>query len=129
LREAPGRFSQQVEDWLGDGDLSLQQLGLRALLPLMEVDIHLLPVFYHLLAPFVRAVPPRLRPELLDVLRALARRSPKETAYFLRQGLETSSNPDTPWLVRQCLNDFPPEFQSSLRAAARSAGGIDIGLP
>jgi hypothetical protein len=123
LREAPARFSQQVEDWLQEEDDSLQQLGLRALVLLVEVDIHLLPVFYRLLAPFIRSVPAKLRPELLDVLQELARRSPKETAYFLRQGLDTSNNPDTSWLVRQCLSEFPPEIQSSLRAAARSGAG------
>jgi hypothetical protein len=55
----------------------------------------------------------------LDALNALARRSPKETAYFLRQMAEIPNSPDAAWLIRRCLPEFPPEIQPGLRSAAR----------
>jgi hypothetical protein len=55
----------------------------------------------------------------LDVLIALARCSPRETAFFLRQSLELPNSPDTPWLIRQTARYFPADIQESLRAAVR----------
>ena len=55
----------------------------------------------------------------MDLLIALARRSPKETAYSLRQILDAPEAPETAWLIRQVMRYFPAETQDSLRAALR----------
>jgi hypothetical protein len=119
-KDAPEHVHNKVETWLEDTDPFKQQLALRALAPILSRENYEnLPVFFRLLGPLVRAVPAGLRHDLLDTLRALVRRSPKETAYFLRQMAEIPNSPDAPWLIRQCLSDFPPEIQLTLRAAAR----------
>jgi hypothetical protein len=119
-KEAPAEVILQIKAWLESGRFFTQQLGLRSLLPILsKQDDETLPVFYRLLTPLVRVAPANLRPDLLDVLRGLARRSPRETAYFLRQTLELPNSPDTPWLIRQCAAEFPSELQASLRAATR----------
>jgi hypothetical protein len=121
-KDAPEQAIAQVEDWLGSEDAFIQQLGLRALVPIFNEGYDQnLPIFFRILTPFVRQIPGRMRADLLDALRALARRSPKETAFFLRQILETHGNSDTAWLIRQCMEDFPPEVQRGLRAAGREA--------
>jgi hypothetical protein len=110
--------------WLEAGnDVYQQQLGLRALLPMInDLRFENLPVFFRLIVPLTRTAPTALRPDLLDVLESLARRSPPETAFFLRQTLDTPNSPDTPWLIRQCLRAFPDELQASLRETVRGLG-------
>jgi hypothetical protein len=111
-----------VQGWLEQSNLFYQQLGLRTLLPIIQDPAYEnLPVFFRLIHPLVQSVPRSLRPDLLDVLQALAQRSPQETAYFLRQTLALPNSPDTPWLIRQSLGAFPAAQQESLRKAVRSA--------
>jgi len=72
------------------------------------------------LSPFLRTAPLPIRPDVLDVVAGLARRSPRETAFMLRQNLEAPDNPDTSLLIRQSLPHFPKDIQESLRLAVRS---------
>jgi hypothetical protein len=109
------------QDWVESSDTFHQQLGLQALLPLIrDPGFEDLPVFFRTIQPLARQTPPALRPDLLDVLETLAERSPTETAYFLRQTLDTPDALDTPWLIRQLLHAFPPENQSALREALKN---------
>ncbi len=109
-QEHPQSMIRLIQDWLESTKPLYQQLGLRALLPLVEnPQFENLPVFYRMIQPLACNVPPGLRPDLLDVLVALAHRSPQETAYFLRQTLNYPDAADTAWLIRQLLNEFPPE--------------------
>jgi hypothetical protein len=41
---------------------------------------------------------------------------------MLRLNLTTPDNPDTPWLIRQVLDEFPAETQAGLRAAMKTLG-------
>jgi hypothetical protein len=120
LREQPARLLEQVDLWLGKQDILQQRLGLRVLLRLaIDPDYENLPAILHSLMPFARTVPMALRSEVLDLLAGLAHRSPGETAYFLRQNLEVTENPDTAWLIRQTLPHFPPATKESLRSVLR----------
>jgi hypothetical protein len=124
-REQPQAFLQLIESWMESTKIFQQQLGLRALVQLInDPTFENLPVFFRLIQPLCLAAPVGLRPDLLDVISALARRSPQETAYFLRQSLMFPDAPDTPWLIRQSLSKFPAEVQSSLRQAMRDAEAL-----
>jgi hypothetical protein len=119
-RQAPERMIKLIESWLSGSNGFLQHVGLQALRLVIEDREYVnLPVFFRLIQPWCRSAPSALRPYLLDVLRSLARRSPQETAFFLRQTLEMPENPDTAWLIRQVLGAFPEDARESLRAAAR----------
>ncbi len=119
-QEHPQSMIRLIQDWLESTKPLYQQLGLRALLPLVEnPQFENLPVFFRLVQPLACNVPPGLRPDLLDVLAALAHRSPQETAYFLRQTLSYPDAADTAWLIRQLLNEFPPEQQQMLHNAVK----------
>ena len=110
-----------IDDWLSSSETISQKMGLHALSPLLsDSNFENLPVFYRLLTPFVRNVSSQIRPYVLDVLKALARRSPQETAYFLHQNLEVPDNPDTAWLIRHSLHEFPITNQDRLREAIRN---------
>jgi hypothetical protein len=119
-REQPQTQLRLIQNWLENTRPFFQQLGLRALLPLIQDPaFENLPVFYRMIQPLCLVVSPVLRPDLLEVLAALAARSPQETAFFLRQSLGYPDAPDTPWLIRQSLESFPEEIQTGLRAAVR----------
>jgi len=124
-QEQPQIFLRLIESWMESTNTFQQQLGLRALVQIIhDPTFENLPVFFRLIQPLCLAAPVGLRPDLLDVLSALAIRSPQETAYFLRQSLMFPDAPDTPWLIRQSLSQFPTESQSRLRQAMRDAEAL-----
>jgi hypothetical protein len=121
-RQRPQAVLGLIQSWLEQQKVFYQQLGLHALLPLIrDPNFENLPVFFRMIQPYCRVVSPALRPDILDVVATLAKRSPQETAYFLRQLLTHPEAPDTPWLIRQSLAAFPPELAESLRQAVRGA--------
>jgi DNA alkylation repair enzyme len=118
-RDCPKIYYQMLEEWLNADELYPRQAGLHAMVPLLEdPEFENLPVLTRLLTPMIRMPPRVLRTELVAVLRSLARHYPQEASYLLRQNL-SDENPDTIWLARQVLKDFPGEVQDSLRAALR----------
>lgn len=116
----PQTMVKLAQNWLDRSNIFYQQLGLRTLLPMAkDPAFENLPAFFRLVHPLVRKAPIGLRPDLLDIIEALARRSPTETAFFLRQTLALPNSPDAPWVLRQVLIQFPPEMQKNLRAHLR----------
>jgi hypothetical protein len=115
--EAPGSLLDLISGWLSSSDLSARHAGLRALPPM--IDQTNLPTIYRMVTPYLRIIQPVLRPDVLVVVRALIRCSPAETAYLLRQNLAVPDNPDTAWLIRQVLDDFPDETRAGLKAAMK----------
>jgi hypothetical protein len=123
LKETPQQYFKLIQDWIDSPDWKDQQIALRALLiPAKLESFENLPILFRLLAPLVRASVPGLRPELVAVFKVLAKRSPPETVYFLKQNLYYS---DTFWVARQVLRDLPPLEQESLRAALKAAARSD----
>jgi hypothetical protein len=122
-RNATRAFLGQVESWLNSENLHEQRLALLAMVPLVEeTGSEYLPTLFRLLSRLVRAVPMALRQDLLFVLSVMARHSPNETAYSLRQSLDSPLSLDTPWLIRRLLPDFPTDTQKGLREALRQVG-------
>jgi hypothetical protein len=121
MREQPDCWSGLVQGWLTSDKPAVHSMGLHALLAIIEDEsFQNLPVIYHLVSPSMHGLPANLQADLLAVLQALARRSPAETAYFLRQMLTVVQDSLIPRLVRRCLPIFTPEIQASLRAALKS---------
>jgi hypothetical protein len=118
--ENPEVLTAQIEKWLGSQGIKYQKLGLIALLAqLTATEFENLPAVYRLLGMHMPTASKGLRPYLRDLLKPLARRSPLETAFFLRQSLEGSDNPVIPWLIRHSMEFFPKDVQSSLKAALK----------
>lgn len=121
-RDVPERLLALVEEWIGSHQTEQQALGIRALVPLVrDPAFENLPPVFRLLSPLVQHVLPGLQTDLQIALESLAKQSPTETAYFLRQTLSMASGPNTARLVRRCLPAFQPEQQRSLRIALQSA--------
>ncbi len=120
-QEAPDQLLEVITAWLSSSDQTSQQAGLRALLPMIvEPGKPSLPTIYRLVTPYLRIAPARIRPDILAVVSALAHCSPSETAYVLRQNLSAPDNPDTAWIIRQVIDEFPVDTQKGLREAIRS---------
>ncbi len=118
--EAQEKLLELISGWLESSDFTARQAGLHSLLPMInEQGNSYLPTIFRLVTPYLRIAPTRLRPDILAVVRALARCSPSETAFLLRQNLTAPDNPDTAWIIRQVLDEFPAETQSGLRAAMK----------
>jgi hypothetical protein len=118
--ENPEAFTSQIEKWLGSKAIKQQKLGLRALMAqLIATEFENLPVVYRLLVMHIPNAPKGLRPYLLDLIKPLARRSPLETVYFLRQCLANSDNPIIPWLIRRSMEFFPADVRDGLKAALK----------
>jgi hypothetical protein len=118
--EQPDRLLQQASRWLASGDLGLERLGLKALrLLVSNPGFENLPAVQNQLLPLLRTAPFPIRADIIDLLSALARRSPKEMAYYLRQALESSDYLETARLIRQAMRYFPTDTQLSLRIALR----------
>jgi hypothetical protein len=122
-QEHPERWLMLVEHWLDMNAAEMQAVGLKSLLPLLQDrGFENLPRIYRILDPLVHTAPNALLPDLQKNIDVLARRSPAETAYFLRQMLSVSENSGTIRLVRRTLPTFPEEQQASLRKALLSRG-------
>ncbi len=122
-RTSPASFVKLVESWLGSEQLNEQRMGLMALWMLIEDPAYTnLPTIFRMLTVPVKAIPAGLRNNLLDVLRALANRSPTETAFFLVENLASSSSLEAAWLIRQLLREFPEDTRANLRETLRQAG-------
>lgn len=119
-KENPAALLTKTEGWLGSEKPTEQQIGLKALKSvLVSRESQEFPLFIQIITPFTRKAPLQIRSDILDVLEALAIRSPKETAYLLRQSLNSPNNPDTALLIRKLLPVFPTDLQESLRQALR----------
>jgi hypothetical protein len=95
---------------------------LKALLPAIhDREFENLPPVYQMVSPLVQTPSPSLQSELDITIQALARRSPTETAYFLRQVLGTGTGINTVRMVRRALPAFSEELQEGLKTAMKNA--------
>ena len=117
-KEHPGQLLELAQEWLQEPGSDRQRLGLQVLLTLaQEPGYENLPVFYKILIPIVVQIKSDLRPELLDIVLALARRSPRETTYFVQEILQIPGCLSAGWLARQLLPHLPETVAPALRQA------------
>jgi hypothetical protein len=113
--QQPGEYFKMIEEWLNHPRVYFQQVGLQALLPqVRDPRFDNLPVIFRLIQPYILTIKPALREDIVDLMQALARRSPRETAFFLRQNLSHPDQKDVPFLIRQCASEFPEDIRRNL---------------
>jgi hypothetical protein len=126
-RQQTAWWAGVLRGWLA-GTPAEQFIGVRGLLALAaDPQFANLPIAFDLAGPFIQACPTSLHGALVEILAALARRSPAETAYFLRQALTIATRPEVARLVRRCLPLFDEPTQASLRAALLERRGSSPG--
>lgn len=122
-RLAPNYLLALAEKWLSSTSRETQPLGVRMLVPLIQdPTFENLPAIFRLLSPPMQVVTSEMHTDLQIAIEALVKRSPTETAFFLRQVLAMGMGPGTARLIRRCLPLFDAAEQASLRAALHAAG-------
>jgi len=125
--ESQDEYINLLEYWLTSSNRPLELIGLRALPSLLEIEsFENLPLVFRWIAPLVRETDSEIRDDLIVVVKILARLSPKETIYFLRNSLEATTSPQTAKLIRRTLNDFPEDLSSTLRLELRQRRNGEI---
>ncbi len=113
--EQPDQYLEVIENWLSQTKNYSRQVGLQALVPLVQnPEFSNLPIVFRLIQPLILVISPALREDIVDIVRALTRRSPQESAYFLRQNLSHPDQKDVPFLIRKCAPDFPEGIRRNL---------------
>jgi hypothetical protein len=127
--ENPDQFLSLVEFWLSDDDKTSRKNGMRALPALILMpNFENLPTIYRILSPLIREASSVLEVDLTRTVRALAKRSPQETAYFLKQNLIAPHKAGLTTILRRSLDVFPPDLEEMLRAELRERIRIEQDL-
>jgi hypothetical protein len=121
-REQPQALLAKIDGWVNGSRRYLRKTGLACLAILAESDsVELPPQVFDLLQPLVYQLPDELKQDVLELVRSLAQRLPAETAFLLRQGLDTPNNAKATWVLRNAMDSFPEGMQPDLRQALRNA--------
>jgi len=115
-KETPDLFFDLIESWLKSSKIKDQKLGLR-IIPFLvrDKEFQNLPKIIRLLTPFVEQVGIIPNPDLVISFRELAKRSPKETSYFIQRIKAISENQLINGLIRQIIDVFPTKIRNELR--------------
>ncbi len=117
----PASLLDLSREWLSHSKVEIQTMGTKILLSLVQNPaFENLPQAFRQLLPRVIESHPVLRPHLAAVIRALAERSPQETAHFLNQVLIVSHQPGVAWITRQVMDLFPEATQDRLKETIRN---------
>ncbi len=121
-KEGEPAWFQLLQDWLNTYKTEYEVIALKALLPAVrDREFENLPPIYQMVSPLIQLPASGLQSELDIMIEALARRSPTETAYFLRQMLGMNTGISTARLVRRALPAFPENLQEGLKTAMKKA--------
>ena len=121
-KEAPEMFLELLHEWLRPERRQLWRDAIRAAISAVGdpgfVD---LPRFLKILEPVVREAPSDIQLELEELILALYKLSPAETAYYVRDILSTSDDPMTAITFRRMSTSFPAELTAGIRDLLRKA--------
>lgn len=115
-REQADGWLGRMGEWLSASDLATQKIGLEALYSVIEDEsFENLPPVYRILEPYL--FEPRREHDirLRGVMKALAQRSPVETAYYLYELAPFITSERGQRFVRSCLPLFDETHQSLIR--------------
>lgn len=117
LREIyPQTWETLMGSYLADEKPKMISFGLQGLTAGVERGSVLnLPAIYRMISPILQYPMEASYNKLIDLMEALSRRSPTETAFFLRQTVAISDSPETVRVIKQVLPFFPGEIQKDLR--------------
>ncbi len=120
-KEATRAWFDLLQDWLDTLRAEYEIMALKAVLPAVrDREFENLPPIYQMVSPLVQSPRTGLQGELDTMIAALAKRSPTETAYFLRQTLGLGPGINTVRLVRRALPAFPENLQENLKTALKN---------
>ncbi len=127
-REDSPKWLEMIHTWLNSTDQAIVRLGVMAVTTLArDQNFENLPAIFTLSGPLLAQSSGELQTELRALLVQLARRSPAETAFFLRQVIGSRPSPMLLRIIRRCLPEFPVESQARLRSLLQALPREDKG--
>ena len=119
--ENQAAWIKMAQNWMDSPYPSWKVIAIHAMLPaIRDQRFENFPPLFHMTGPLLQATPNSILPEIQQLVESLARRNPRETAFFLRQILATPPRPALVRLVRKCLPAFPETSQEGLKAILKS---------
>ena len=113
----PDSWEKLIQPLLETENSERLSLGIKALLAgVQNTQFTNLPAIYRLVGPLLYDPDRKLLNDLSRLIEALAKESPVETGFFLRQTLSLSTSPETQRLVKQCLPFFPEAIAAELKS-------------
>ena len=123
-KESPGQFLQLIGEWLKPGRTRLWPNGIQAVISAVEDQAFVnLPPLLKLIAPVIETAPAKLQLEIEELVLALYKKSPTETAYYLRQTLTATTDPMAAITFRRISSSFPPALREELGDLIRTRPG------
>jgi hypothetical protein len=120
-KEAPDVFLHMVGEWLRPERKQLWANALRASIHAVnDPSFRNFPSLMQVLEPVVKAAPTQIQLDLEELVLALHNVSPMETAFFVKQVLNSSDDPKTFLTFRRMLPAFPPELRDEIKEIVRA---------
>lgn len=114
----PQKWLDLIRTWVNSPDEGMVRVGVMAVSTLASDDsFENLPAIYNIIGPVLSLAADDLQLELRNLLIHLARRSPTETGYFLRQVIGINPTRTLMRVVRRIMPEFPEEIQNRLRGS------------
>ena len=119
-KETPDLFLILVKEWLHPARQRMWSNGVQALVPLIQSsDFDNLPPIFEIVEPVIKASPAALQYDIQELIIALYKASPDETAHFIQQILKDTKSPLLAVTLRRMSPELPQELQVSLREMFR----------
>lgn len=120
-RNEPDKLMQRAKEWCENKAHNKKKTGLQALIILADDQNYInLPAIFNALELLFLDTPAALQSDIIDLMTILLKRSPVETAFFIRQMLERSATKTVVRISRKMLPLLPPESQPAIAALLRT---------
>ncbi len=121
LEFAPHQFSELTKNLLASKELRQQGYGLMALsIYLPKAHHNDLPGIYGMVRPFIAHSDLQLQSRLSELVRELAKQSPGEVAYLLKEVLADTEGAEIEQRLRSYLDFFEPRYAQSIQDAIKN---------
>ncbi|PWH16086.1 MAG: hypothetical protein D6735_00215 [Acidobacteria bacterium] len=109
---------ERAQNWLIDERPNMRKFGFLVLQKVSDtISFSDLPLLFKVISPFLNRCPIEYYQDVVLICNALIGKSPKEMAYLMRKAITENPSADARKLMKSCLNTFPPELQTDLKAA------------
>lgn len=116
----PETWESIIQSYLSDRSPKMIRIGIQGLEQgVRAANFDNLPIVLRLVSPLIQTPHPDTTRRLEQLIEALIQHSPTETAFFLKQMLSTSSQPQTLRLIKTCLPSLPEALREDLKSAIK----------
>ncbi|MDF1520574.1 MAG: hypothetical protein P1P73_08850 [Brevefilum sp.] len=114
----PAAWENLIQSLLDHKDPTMIAYGLRGLqTSFKRSDFNNFPQAFRLLSPIIQKPDSSCMEELQNLVEALIKLSPIETAFFIKQSLSISRSAETTRLIKRILPSFPERIRENIKSS------------